>query len=592
MIPGGGVGLFDAISNQAKGNGVSNPSLGAQYGGFRTTCGTDKTCIRNMCQQNFGTSGLAWLKAGCDWYVDWFDAADNPNVNFTEVTCPQALIDRYKGNNVPSTPGTTPPTTTYTLTANTSNGSVTGAGSFASGTSVTLRATPNSGYVFSNWTVASGTAPSGVSGSTNATLTFNMPSNNLTLQANFITAPPQVQNYTLTVNRNNSTWGTTTLTGSSQREAGSSVSITATPNTNYEFESWAVTSGTAPSGVNGSTNATLTFNMPNNNLTLQAKFKAKNTAPPSTNYTLALTPNPAAGGSVTGGGSYASGEWVTATAAANSSYMFQGWTATQGTMPQGVNAGNTSISFNMPGSNLTLQAKFVPLNSGDPKNRTDTTRIEAEEYTSKNGNNIQIGAVEDGGGGACIGYIENGYSTTYEVYVPETGAYTMELRIAGENNINISVSVNDLPAGSISRNATGGWNAYIIQALPADVQLTSGKNTIVLNFSGSVNVDYILILGERAEIIEPGSSSSGQETPIIPSRVAHSNGAQILPNGIYLQVTKNAKLELYDLRGNSVKKIHFANGVYSVQLNDLPKGLYLAKVSFGSEKKILRIPIR
>jgi len=91
----------------------------------------------------------------------------------------------------------------------------------------------------------------------------------------------------------------------------------------------------------------------------------------------------------------------------------------------------------------------------------------------------------------------------------------------------------------------------------------------------------------------PGSSSSGEPAPVILPQIAiYGNGAHIQANGIYLQVMNSAKLELFDLRGNSVKKMNFSNGVYSVQLNDLPKGLYLARVSFGSERKILRIPLR
>jgi len=98
MIPGGGVGQFNALSNQISQNGGNSSNLGAQYGGFRTTCGQDKNCIRNMCNSAFSSAALADLKAGCEWYIDWFDAADNPTANSQSVTCPQALVDKYKGN--------------------------------------------------------------------------------------------------------------------------------------------------------------------------------------------------------------------------------------------------------------------------------------------------------------------------------------------------------------------------------------------------------------------------------------------------------------------------------------------------------------
>jgi len=594
MIPGGGVGAFNALSNQIKNNGgPQNPNLGVQYGGFRATCGNDKACVRRMCEDAFPGTGLAHLKAGCLWYVDWYDIADNPNMTYTKVNCPQDLIDVYKGTKWAPT-GTPPPTTNYTLTLSTSTGgTVTGGGSFASGTSVNPRATPGSGYVFANWTVVSGTAPSGVNNSTQSSITFNMPGNSLELKANFTVAP--VQTYTLTVNRNNTNWGTTNPTGASSRAPNSQVSITATPATNYKFKNWTVSSGTAPSNVNNSTNATLNFNMPSNDLTLAANFEAESVTPPTTNYTLTLNPSPTAGGSVSindgnSSGSFASGAWVTAKATVNPNYNFQGWTATQGTMPQGLNAGNLSISFNMPGNNLTLQANFTQINTTNcnPSNtadRTDTTKIEAEDYTSKNGDNIQEGAIEDAGGGTCIGYINNGNSATYKAFVPRSGAYPITFRVAGEGNIDFSVSVNGSSAGSVTRGGTGGWNTYVYQPLPTCVQLTDAAagNTIVLNFGGAVNVDHFLILGEKTTAAirynwQGGNGNGG-------TRVAQTMRAAVTlkasPSGFTAVLPSShayTSYRLIDLQGREVRSGKIGNGVTSLNFNNTTRSVLFLKL--------------
>lgn len=104
LIPGGGVGNFNACGSQW---GVSNEELGAQYGGFLSACqqrgGDVKGCVRQRCQSVFGSRGLTELKAGCDWFVDWFQAADNPNFIYREVACPAALsqhsgLSRNSGN--------------------------------------------------------------------------------------------------------------------------------------------------------------------------------------------------------------------------------------------------------------------------------------------------------------------------------------------------------------------------------------------------------------------------------------------------------------------------------------------------------------
>jgi len=186
MIPGGGVGDFDALTRQISQNGGSSSDMGARYGGFRAKCGANANCIKKMCDAAFGTSALADLKAGCYWYIDWFKMADNPNVSYKEVTCPQALVDRYKGN-FSSNP--TPPVnpTTYTLTMNrnpTNGGTTTPASSQSnvnSGSQVSISATAASGYTFSGWTVSgSGTLANANNAST--TVTVN---GNITVTANF-----------------------------------------------------------------------------------------------------------------------------------------------------------------------------------------------------------------------------------------------------------------------------------------------------------------------------------------------------------------------------------------------------------------------
>lgn len=97
LTPGGGVGLFDACSYQW---GVETAELGATYGGFMTKCqeqfagdhGKQKECVLGRCAAVFDEPGLAGLKAGCEWYVNWYQAADNPNLHYQEVACPPALV--------------------------------------------------------------------------------------------------------------------------------------------------------------------------------------------------------------------------------------------------------------------------------------------------------------------------------------------------------------------------------------------------------------------------------------------------------------------------------------------------------------------
>jgi hypothetical protein len=303
LIPGGGVGAFDAFSTQIN---VSKNDLGAQYGGLLSTCADHNTaslaanqsCLKSKCSQVFGKSGLEWLKAGCDFYADWFMAANNPNMTYKSITCPQVLTTRYK-------------------------------------------------------TAVSGGPPAGSSGS----------------------------------------------------GSGSSSSTTS------------------------------------------------------------------------GGGSSSS-------------------------------AANRSSSSTASGA---IGNCIPPPGYGAPPNGIETC------------------IVADGKCYKCN---------------PARGQDCLQEWL---------------------------WQS---QARMDDYWYTE-----------------VTCPSTPSSSSKP-SSSSGGSVPITLPQPVFSNGAYMQANGIYLQVVNNAKLELFDLRGNSVKRMNFSNGVHSLQLNDLPKGLYLVKISFGSEKKILRIPIR
>ena len=119
----------------------------------------------------------------------------------------------------------TPPTQIvkqYTLTASAGDGgSVTGGGTFASGTQVSLTATPNAGYSFSGWSNGSSANP--------LTVTLN---SNTTITANFQVI---VNSYILTVSAGE---GGSVSSEGGEYEEGTELTITATPDEGYEFTGW------------------------------------------------------------------------------------------------------------------------------------------------------------------------------------------------------------------------------------------------------------------------------------------------------------------------------------------------------------------
>ena len=135
----------------------------------------------------------------------------------------------------------------YALTASAGDGgSVSGGGTFASGTQVSLTATPNSGYSFSGWSNGLTTNP--------ITVTLN---SNTSLTANFQVI---VNSYSLTVSAGE---GGSVSSEGGEYEEGTEVTITATPDEGYEFISWIGSDST-------SSNITLTIS---SNVTISANFQ-------------------------------------------------------------------------------------------------------------------------------------------------------------------------------------------------------------------------------------------------------------------------------------------------------------------------------
>jgi uncharacterized repeat protein (TIGR02543 family) len=195
-------------------------------------------------------------------------------------------------------------TITYTVgtPVNPANsGIVSGGGTFAKGSSVTVTATPLYGYAFTNWT------QNGVVLGTSTTYTFTLASN-CSLTANF--APTPV-NYTVAPQINPANAGI--VTGGGTFIQGSSVAVSAIASAGYTFTNW------TENGVVQSTSPTYSFTLATNRF-LTANFTVNPT------YTVATQINPANEGNVTGGGSFVAGNSVTVTATPVSGYTFTNWT--------------------------------------------------------------------------------------------------------------------------------------------------------------------------------------------------------------------------------------------------------------------------
>lgn len=140
-------------------------------------------------------------------------------------------------------PGSSP---TYTVSATVSPigaGTVTGVGTYTSGSVAVLQATPAPGYQFVNWT-ENGVDMGGSAVATNISLTVT---SNRSLVANFIQVGPT--HVTITTSSNPTNGGTTSGGGTYEPNAGP-VELYATPNPEFVFLNW-TENGTVVSTLRG-----------------------------------------------------------------------------------------------------------------------------------------------------------------------------------------------------------------------------------------------------------------------------------------------------------------------------------------------------
>jgi uncharacterized repeat protein (TIGR02543 family) len=106
-------------------------------------------------------------------------------------------------------------------------GTTSGSGAYNGGTLVTVTAFPSAGYTFVNWT------DNGAVASTSSSYQFNI-TGNRTLVANFKLIP--ASQFAVILSSSPAAGGSTN--GSGAYNAGTSVTVTATPHTGYNFVSW------------------------------------------------------------------------------------------------------------------------------------------------------------------------------------------------------------------------------------------------------------------------------------------------------------------------------------------------------------------
>jgi len=130
-------------------------------------------------------------------------------------------------------------------------------------------------------------------------------------------------------------------------------------------------------------------------------------------------------------------------------------------------------------------------------------------------------------------------------------------------------------------------NLKALSEVPSSSSVVPSSSSLASSSSSSQRSSSSLASSSSSLV----SSSSGG-TPVLLSQLVFSNSLSAMQSSVNLQVTSNAAIRIFDLKGNAIRTQSFAQGSYIVQMADLPKGLYFVKATSGSWKSTIAVPVK
>ncbi|WP_292588077.1 InlB B-repeat-containing protein, partial [Mesotoga sp. UBA5557] len=420
----------------------------------------------------------------------------------------------------------------YTIAASANppaGGAITGAGSYNHGDAVNLVATANEGYEFINWT------ENGVQVSANAAYSFTATSNR-TLVANF-----RLKTYTITATA--VAGGNINPAGNVNVTHGSSQSFTIIPNASYDIGDVEV------DGVSVGAVSSYTFNNVTANHTIHATFRLKT-------YTIAVSANPPAGGTVTGAVSYNHGDTVDLVATPNEGYEFVNWTENGEQVST-----NAAYSF-VATANRTLVANFrlktytITATDGaggniDPSGDVSVNHGDDQEFaiTPDEGYNVEDVLIDGESVGPRTSY------TFTEVAADHTIHASFSLLPPPTYTVTFNVSDNQGAVQGASVTFYGETKATDAQGKAVFTGVLAGNRAYTVskigynNATGNVNVDgdetVGVILTKKTYTITATAGAGGSINPAGNVQVEH--GSNRLFN-----ITPNTGYEIEDVKVDGV----------------------------------------
>jgi uncharacterized repeat protein (TIGR02543 family) len=243
----------------------------------------------------------------------------------------------------------------FPLTVVGSRAADTGAGNFRAGTQVEIRAGDWPGVRFERWE----SDPPGVvfSNANDPNTHIIMPAHPVVVTAIWEGGRPPEDQFNVTI-VNNPGGAVSGQQGSGFYSPGATVNLVAGTRAGYDFVNWTTSSPGVT--INNADNASASFTMPNNNVTVTANWVAIGMYA----VTVSGSQLPAGtGANQSGAGNYNPGDSVTIRAGTRTGYTFSNWTVMAGGVTL-ANINSATTTFTMPANNVTVTANWTATAEG------------------------------------------------------------------------------------------------------------------------------------------------------------------------------------------------------------------------------------
>ena len=519
-------------------------------------------------QKSLGGSGLDIAYSIRQAFDGGYIMAGISKSNDGDVSGNHGGIDFWVVKLAPDVPAT------YTITTVSNpavGGSTSGGGTYEEGSTATVTATPNEGYVFWKW------MENGVKVSTDASYSFTVTSDR-NLVARFKPDSVSTPTYSVTTSSNPAIGGSTS--GDGTYEEGSTAMVTAIPNTGYVFQKW------MENGVKVSTNASYSFTV-NSDRNLVARFKPDGTSTPT--YVIKVAPKPATGGIATGAGTYESGTLITLKATANTGYVFKNWT--EGGIEV---SAKKNFKFTVTG-NRNLKANFEKLTY-----TINTVSAPVAGGTTSGGGNYLYGKQITVKAIAAPGFVfKNWTEGSTEVSTNKNYKFTVTSnRKLKANFEKATYTINTVSAPAAGGTTSGGGNYISGKQITVKAVAATGyvfSEWLEGGVSVSTNKNYkFTVTGNRtlkAKFVKASNSvqyartdaGAGKEMKIYPN-----------PFNDYLYINTGdsvpQKALLYDLSGKQIGDYTLGKEpVVRIDTKSITKGTYVLRVYTESSVKTFKV---